>query len=327
MKYFRLISCCLLAVVSAAALAAGTAAAPRVYVSAQTGSNSNPCTASAPCRQIKYALTVVDKGGEIIALDSGHYLSFTVRKSVSIIGAPGAVVSIDRSNDPDDASQIDTIYIEKPDGANAPLIVVLRGLTLNGGERHGINFFSGDVLHVEQCVINGFKKNGIEFNRGSIFPPAPGTGDGQLFLKDTSIRNNGASAVLISGYSFAVKAVIEHCRLENNFVGLEVGGAQVTARDSVIAATKSRGIYAAGTNQAVEVHVENCLVENGQTGVESAGGSRGGLAVVRLSNSTITNHSVGVNATNGAVLSRVNNTIEGNGQNIAGGQFGTYAAK
>lgn len=75
-----------------------------------------------------------------------------------------------------------------------------------------------------------------------------------------------------------------------------------------------------------EVNLENCLIANGQTGVESNSGGRTASVLIRISHSTITNKVLGVNATLGAVLSRGNNTIEGNGTEVAG-SLGTYSAR
>lgn len=218
------------------AISLETLAGPRAYVSAQTGSDNNPCTVKSPCRQIRHALTVVDTGGEVIVVDSGHYLTFQVRRSVSVMGAPGAVVTIGRSDDSSNVNFIDSVHIKKPEGSSARLVVVLRSLTLHGGERHGINFFSGDVLHVEGCVINDFPANGIEVKRGGArFPgdPPTGEGDAEVFVKDTIIRNCDENAVPLSGdEDDSVRSVIEHCRIENNLDKINaIDNAKLTARE------------------------------------------------------------------------------------------------
>lgn len=79
----------------------------------------------------------------------------------------------------------------------------------------------------------------------------------------------------------------------------------------------------AATN--AELNVENCLAaNNAAVGIVAAGVGNGGR--VRVSNSTSTDNSQGVATfNNGQVLSRQNNTVEGNGTD---GTFtGTYSAK
>jgi hypothetical protein len=55
-------------------LASGAnAQAPRTYVSAQKGDDSNACTLKKPCRSFAQALTEVQTGGTVVAIDSGDY--------------------------------------------------------------------------------------------------------------------------------------------------------------------------------------------------------------------------------------------------------------
>ncbi len=76
---------------SGAALAAllasvSPAAAATYYVSA-TGSDANACAQTAPCRQIRRALTLVVAGDTILVAD-GSYLGFDVRDLVGAAGRP-----------------------------------------------------------------------------------------------------------------------------------------------------------------------------------------------------------------------------------------------
>ena len=68
------------------------------------------------------------------------------------------------------------------------------------------------------------------------------------------------------------------------------------------------------------------MARNGDLGVYSSG-RNGGSATVRISDCTIVGNATGVQTSGGGVvLSRGNNTIEGNGANVLG-TLGTYAAK
>jgi len=60
------------AIVSLAPAGASLASVPRAFVSIN-GSNTDPCSATQPCRLFTQALSVVQAGGEIVVQDSGGY--------------------------------------------------------------------------------------------------------------------------------------------------------------------------------------------------------------------------------------------------------------
>src|SRR6187401_2596973 len=81
-----------LAALGTAVFARGSGAAPaaliqRTFVST-SGSDANPCTRTDPCRNFQAAIANTLAGGEVVALDSGGYGTFTVDKSLTIAGAP-----------------------------------------------------------------------------------------------------------------------------------------------------------------------------------------------------------------------------------------------
>jgi hypothetical protein len=74
------------------------------------------------------------------------------------------------------------------------------------------------------------------------------------------------------------------------------------------------------------MNLENCVVTGNGIGIFATGGIAGGAAIARVSNSTITGNGAGVRATEGgSILSRLNNTVEGNENN--GSFTGTFQAK
>src|SRR5262245_24438090 len=85
-------------VFTAALWLAGTESAlaqsARVFVSAQTGVDGNPCTATLPCRTLAFAMLAVAAGGEVLVLDSGGYGPVTVTKSVSLVSPPGVYAGV-----------------------------------------------------------------------------------------------------------------------------------------------------------------------------------------------------------------------------------------
>ena len=292
-----------LTVVSFALAAVAQAQAPHTFVSARTGDDANPCTVAAPCRTFDRALTQVQSGGEVTALDSGEYQPFSVTRSVTVQAAPGVYAGIT-------VSFASAVAINA--GAND--VVVVRGLTLKGpgSQSQGISLGSGKAAHVEHCVIDGFT-SGIQNPAG-----------GELFVSDTTVRNcsNGISVSL-------GKATIERCRLLKNGAGVRVSSpAKVTVRDSV-AAQNSFGVRAAaGLEGLTELNLENCLVSDNGTGIRAEAAAAGTSVIVRVAKSTVTGNSTGVNAAGVGtpnLLSRGDNTVEGNAVN--GSFTGTFAAK
>src|ERR1700682_1505891 len=68
----------------------------RTFVSG-TGSDGNTgsgCLQTAPCRTFAAAIGVTNAGGQVVALDSTGYSGFSINKSITIEGAPGATAFI-----------------------------------------------------------------------------------------------------------------------------------------------------------------------------------------------------------------------------------------
>jgi hypothetical protein len=91
--------------------------------------------------------------------------------------------------------------------------------------------------------------------------------------------------------------------------------AKATIKDSAASGNTVAGLYAGEG----ELNAEGCLVANNDTGLESTVGT------VRASNCTVTDNTTGLVVAIGSLLSRSNNTVEGNGTD---GTFtGTYLAQ
>lgn len=289
-------------------LASSASAASRVFVSS-SGNDANACSLAAPCRTFSKAITAVDAGGEIVAVDSGGYGSFTINKAVSVIAAPGVYAGI---SDPVSGVTIN---------AGSSAVVVLRGLTLNasGSEAIGIKTPTVGALHVENCVINGWEY-GIHF--------APSNA-AQLFVTDTALRNNSVIGILVDAeFGHSARATIDHCLVEKNSGGITISSiyyqdqAQATIRN-VTAAGNLSAISIGGTG--TQVNVESCMVVNNTFGLSS-----GYSGLMRVANTTVTGNTTGifVDVASGAyMLSRTpaSNTVEGNGTDDPFN--GTYPAR
>jgi hypothetical protein len=308
----------------------------RTFISG-LGSDSNPCNRTAPCRTFGQALSQTNSGGEIIVLDSAGYGAVTITKSVSIIASPGvyAGTSVFSGDGIDiNAGSFDTI--------------ILRGLTINnqGSSGSGIVFNTGGTLHVENCTINGFSSgDGLDF-----------FGPGKLEVKDSVVRNNGDGISVRPGSGTAT-ATIDQVRLAENSNGVVAReGSTVTVKNTTASGGSGYGFFAFSTvstapvqmsleqcfasnnsqggiaatslsTGSTEVNVENCVTSGNGTGVAVASLSTG-IASVRVSNSAVVDNNIGLsnNGSPAVILSRGNNTIEGNTTNTSG-TIGSYAAK
>lgn len=269
----------------------------RVYVSANKGQDINfPCTPN-PCRLIQLAVAAVAAGGEVVVLDSGDYQPFTVNKAVTIEAAPGVIAGITQATSGENAITIDAGFAD---------VVVLRGLTLNGmGSGYsGVDFNTGQALHVENCIISGFSFAGIRFD-----------GPGQLFVKDAFLRLS-SSGIIVRTTTGIATASIDHCRLEGNSgSGLSAdNNSRVTIRDSIAANNAVAGFssIANASGATADLNIENCLAtSNGSLGI-AASGSGGGRARVSVSNSTVTNNPTGISAVISSTIHVANTTITRN---------------
>jgi len=294
------------------------AQATRTWVSG-VGDDANPCSRTAPCKTFAGAISKTAAGGEISVLDPGGFGALTITKSVSIVaeGAEGGLL----------ASLSNGIVINA--GAND--VVHLRGLIFEGvgNGLNGIRFLAGGALHVENCVIADFRSTSAGSGHGISFEP---NGAAELHVADTLIVNNGNGSnggginVKPSG-SGSAKVSLQRVRMENNVFGLKAdgngntGGIAVTVVDSLASGNSFSGFTATTGPGGAPVGLtidRSVSANNGTTGV-AAGGA---LAVIRLSNSTVTGNGTGLLAVNGGTLaSYVNNQVHGNSTDGAPNAF------
>jgi hypothetical protein len=157
---------------------------------------------------------------------------------------------------------------------------------------------------------------------------------GQLFVTDSAFSQCGIGIFVgpASGGTGLIRATIEHCRFDRNTTGIYGSSRSlVTARNNAVSNSGNAGFVASGDN--AELNLESCLITGGSTGVFPSYGLNAPVTV-RISNSTITNNRIGIGSadcgekgcpTVTQVLTRGNNTIEGNGTD--GSFTGKFAAK
>ena len=275
--------------------------APRAYVSVN-GNDANTCNVpTTPCRTFVGAISELTPGGEVIVLDSGTFGGGTITQAVTINGPAGVAV-----------------LAATPLVINAGVsdVVTLRGLTFvspTPGSGTALTFSGGAGLNLENCIFHGWA-TGLNF-------AAPG----KLNVTDTTVRDNGTYGMYLNA-SGLIQASFDRTRFLGNNYGLWVAsGAKASMRGSVVSGN-SIGIYTSSNDSSnPELTIEQTVVTNNSSwGIASTGGV---LATTRVSNSTVTNNGTGLfQSGSGVLLSRVNNTVEGNSSDTSG-SIGSFTAK
>ncbi len=283
----------------------------RTWVSG-VGDDLNPCSRTAPCKTWAGAFSKTAINGEIDALDPGGFGTLTITKSITIEGTYGAGFG---STVASGATAGFIINISTT--ANDPLRTVrLRNLSINGtgmsgtvGTRTGVNGVrissataANTTVFIENCLITDFSNRGITFEANN---------GGKLFVSDTTVRNCGASAVVIfpASGSTKISATLDNVRLLGNASsGLVADNGSRVSISNSIADGNLNGVVAEASAGTSELNVHNCIINHNTTGILSGPGS----VVVRISDNSVQNNATGVNVTSGTVITYGTNRINGN---------------
>jgi hypothetical protein len=249
-------------VIAAFVLAGPAFAAQRAFVST-SGVNNPACSLLAPCRDFASAVTAVNPGGEVIALDSGGFGPVTITKSVTIAAAPGVYAGI---------SVLSGIGVEIN---GAGIGVVLRGLSITGlGGQFGVRLVQGASLTVENCEIAGLMTS-------SIFV----SGNAKVTVKNVVLRG-GAGGFGADG---AITAVLDEVQAyDSSFVGIAAtNGAKVNVRNSIIA-RNTTGVEA----NVAELVVSHSIVTGSATAFSVRAGPGAGADILADANTVTHNGTV-----------------------------------
>jgi hypothetical protein len=283
---------------------AAPAQAQRVFVGA-TGSDSNPCTFTSPCRSFQHAHDVAAANGEIDVLDPAGYGALTISKAISIQGHGFSGISVSSSGT--------GITINAP----ATDVVHLNGLLIEGGHvgLEGIQFNSGKSLTIENCVVRNMTGDGL------LLETLASTAQ-TLAVSDSYFSDNGFGGIVIeTSGSGVVSVAIDRTKLSgNSFVGLDLignngtGATNVSVTDSV-AANNARGflVQSAANHAVINVSLTQVLAEgNTIIGVMASTAN----ATLWLAQSTVTGNASGFNASSGGVINSFgDNYFAANGTN------------
>ena len=276
--------------------AVGEATVPRAFVSIN-GSDTNPCSATLPCRSFNQGLAVVQSGGEIVVQDSGGYSTgFTITQSVTIdaAGFNASVISIG-------SGDLCTI------SAGASDRVVLRGISFHGASvgTNAINATQVGSLYVEHCSIAEFGGSGVLMaNGGNLFVTnsdvrscglglkvgASGATNAGLVAQDSrfsecNLTFASAAVVVASSGSGTATGSLSNCTASSSFEGfvaISSGGA-----DAKLNLTNCRafgngvGVFASNTSSgSAGISMTGCVVTKNGTGIQTFSAAGGGSATV-----------------------------------------------
>ena len=254
----------------------------RSYVS-RTGTESTDCAQTTPCATFSTAITNTAANGEVDAIDTGNYTSFTVSKSLTVKGT-GAVAAVTPF----------TVGITITAGAND--IVILSGLEVNAlanSANTGIRIVSAREVHIIDCHIFGGTQAGIRDERtaaGSV-----------LVVRDSNIHDSAGIGVLLAGSN--IRATLDNVHANANSYGIAMAsGNSMNVNRSTFTGNRTAGVEA---DAGARLLIENSVISNNlSTAVVSA-------SSVVLNNTTVLyNGGPGIG---GPAYSFGNNRIGGNG--------------
>lgn len=201
------------------------AQATRTWVSG-VGDDVNPCSRTAPCKTFAGAISKTATGGEIDALDPGGFGAVTITKSITIdgTGTMGSILA---------AGTNGIIINIGATSTDASKSVRLRGLTINGAGTgiNGIRILAASKVSIEDVVLDGFTGNGVSVETTSA---------AQVFIKNSSIRNNAGSGINVSPGGGEV--ILSGVSVVHNANGLTAPrGAIISFKNNVIYGNKKDG--------------------------------------------------------------------------------------
>lgn len=255
-----------------------SAQAVRTWISG-VGDDVNPCSRTAPCKTFAGAIAKTAAGGEINIIDAGSYGTVTITKSITIDGN-GFEAGITGSG----TSGI-TI------NAAATDVVILRNLSIYGGPPttpgiYGLRYLSAKKVVVEDCKIHNFGASPINYPAtSSIYVDVMGKAN--LTVRNTTITSFNPDVpglyIRTSSASDTALAVLDNVTIQG------IGTAVYAAERAIVNVIRSE---LSDNYRAVYPEFATSLI--------------------RLSNTSILNNTIGIGAGAGKVVSFGNNQIAGN---------------
>lgn len=193
------------------------------------------CTSARPCRTFAAALTVVDDGGQIVALDAEDFGVVAITKSVAIIGNSGATILASGTGNGVDI-------------ATPGVKVVLRGLNINstGGLSTGVSMSAGSSLTIENCVISNFAAHGLivttpanvrvidSILRGNANGARIQGGATADVVRSRFMGNSGAGLLVLADTAATTSAAVSDSTASGNLAGFDVSASHPSATGRMV---------------------------------------------------------------------------------------------
>jgi hypothetical protein len=278
----------------------------RTWVSG-VGNDANPCSRTAPCATWAGAYANTLAGGEIDALDAGGFGTLTVSKSITLDGGGGQVASVLVSG----ANGINV-------AAGATDVVIIRNVHFQGGLGNGsnpgsagingISFTSGAKLILDHVDINGFNNNCIVMAN---------TNAATLSVKDSTMENCAAGAILVMPSSVTANAFITNTAMSYSRFGLRVqDNGRATVSQSDASNNSNNGIIATSSSSPSEIDITYSVVaNNGVNGIITSGAN----ALIRFANTAIFGNGQGINTSFGGTITSFTPATNVNAGNATAG--------
>jgi hypothetical protein len=282
------------------ASAPASAQATRTWVSG-VGDDVNPCSRTAPCKTFAGAISKTAAGGEINCLDPGGMGAVTVTKSMTIsceTGTAGVLVNAG-SGINFNGGTTDYLFLKGLD---------FEGLVKTGTSSSvaGVSFNSGQLLHIEDCVIRDFVTAGVLVKST--------TANATFVVTRTTVFNNGNGA---TGGGISIQptvttlGTIDRVVANRNSFGVVVNGTlggsyNVAVRDSVLNGNTQAGFSASSGAPVTFAMLTRVIAQNNGVGIQVTGAT----SQIKVGSSEITGNATGVT---GTVQSYGTNQLNNNG--------------
>jgi hypothetical protein len=279
--------------------APANAQATRTWVSG-VGDDANPCSRTAPCKTFPGAISKTAAGGEINCIDPGGFGQVTVTKSMTISceGLTAGIVFSSGSAINFNGGATDYLFLKGLD---------IEGLIKTGTSSSvaGVSFNTGQLLHIEDCVIRDAGTAGVllksttansifQISRTTLFNNGNGVVGGGISIQPTVSVQGTVDRVIANRNSFGINA--------NGTLG---GNYSFTVRDSVLNGNTQAG-FAGSSGAAVTFATLTSVAAIGNgTGIQVTGAT----SQIKVGSSTISGNVTGVS---GGPLSFGNNELVGN---------------
>jgi hypothetical protein len=274
------------------------AQATRTWVSG-VGDDVNPCSRTAPCKTFAGAISKTASGGVIDALDPGGYGALTITKPITLEGN-GTLASMLSSG-------TNGVIVNITSGTNRD--VVLRNILIDGSGTtlgiNGIRFIAGDSLTVENCSIEQFSGQGIDFEPNTL---------ARLLVQGTTITQAGGAGILVKPATGGIARVsIFDSSIHKNATGVlgqdTFGASNVSIFRSRVSQNTVDGVFAQSTTaSSVTIVLDgNEVGHNASIGIRNSGAN----AFTRVANTLIEGNGTSVSAASGELCTYGNNRVTG----------------